>query len=223
MATTTGIYVIENTESRKVYVGSSCDVRRRWSDHVRELRQGIHGNDYLQKACVLHGEPTFRFWVAETCPREALLEREQWWLDMFEPWDPERGYNIRENADGSYVPNVATLAKMSAAQRLRFCDPAQRDAISRANKGREQPFTAEHRSFLAAERRRAWLGRKHTPEARAKMSAAKKGKQPWLGKRHSDETKRKISEAKRGRIQSPEEREKRRQGMLRAWASGRRK
>jgi len=53
--------------------------------------------------------------------------------------------------------------------------------------------------------RKAITGRKHTVEARAKMSAAKKGRpSPTLGVPMSDETKRKLSEAKKGKKLSGE-------------------
>jgi hypothetical protein len=55
----------------------------------------------------------------------------------------------------------------------------------------------------------SWLGRKHTPEAKKKMSEAKKGdkhpmygrtgeKNPFYGKNHTEETKKKISERMTG-------------------------
>ena len=41
-------------------------------------------------------------------------------------------------------------------------------------------------------------GKKHTEEAKRKMSVAHKGeKHPFFGKKHSEETRRKMSEARR--------------------------
>jgi len=43
------------------------------------------------------------------------------------------------------------------------------------------------------------LGKKHTDEAKRKMSEKRKGKQPRLGTTHSEETKKKISDANLGK------------------------
>ena len=45
---------------------------------------------------------------------------------------------------------------------------------------------------------RGMLGRKHSDETRAKLSAARQGRQPMLGKRHSAETRAAYSVARRG-------------------------
>lgn len=49
-------------------------------------------------------------------------------------------------------------------------------------------FSEEHKRKIG----KASLGRKHTEEAKRKVSNAQKGNKHWLGKHHSEETRRKI-------------------------------
>lgn len=68
----------------------------------------------------------------------------------------------------------------------------------------------------------AFLGRKHGPEARAKVSKAQKDKRHRLGHTNSPEHRAKISAANRGKKRSPEHIEKIRQRMIgTSYAKGR--
>ena len=89
-----GIYVIYCDMSGKFYIGSSVKIKARWLDHKKTLRKGIHRNDYLQNSWNKYGEPAFEFHVIEYCPKENLIEREQFYLDIFQAHKSLRGYNI---------------------------------------------------------------------------------------------------------------------------------
>lgn len=45
-----GIYIIQNTNDGKVYIGQSVNINRRLKDHIRLLKLGKHKNTYLQRA-----------------------------------------------------------------------------------------------------------------------------------------------------------------------------
>lgn len=78
-ATTTqqcGVYGIRNITNGKLYIGSSCNIRRRFSDHKNQLRNGTHSNVHLLRAWGLYGEKNFTFSVLEECPPELRIERE---------------------------------------------------------------------------------------------------------------------------------------------------
>ena len=42
-----GVYVITNLTNKKIYIGSSIDIKVRWSNHKSELKRGVHNNKYL--------------------------------------------------------------------------------------------------------------------------------------------------------------------------------
>ncbi len=71
-----GIYTITNTVNGKIYIGSSSDIEARWSEHTRKLRNGVHGNIYLQRSWVKYGEESFKFEVIERVRKSRLIERE---------------------------------------------------------------------------------------------------------------------------------------------------
>ena len=92
-----GIYIIQNCINNKCYTGSSFQIEKRWIVHKSQLSNSKHQNPHLQNAWNKYGEAAFKFWIAEEVPdKNQLLEREQWWLDMF-----ESVYNIRKLANNN--------------------------------------------------------------------------------------------------------------------------
>jgi len=78
------VYRITHKESRTTYIGSTSNFKKRWGQHLYELRRGSHYNDRLQKAWNKHGEESFEWSVLEFCITGGrLAAREQWWLDKF--------------------------------------------------------------------------------------------------------------------------------------------
>ena len=51
-----GIYKITNLKNNKGYIGQSTDIKTRWINHKRELRNNIHRNPHLQNAFNKYGE-----------------------------------------------------------------------------------------------------------------------------------------------------------------------
>lgn len=88
-----GVYVITNLVNGKLYIGSSCDLDRRKSDHFRQLSGGYHSNTYLQNSWNRYGEENFTFIELELCEPDKCLEREQYWLDEFQTYVFDNGYN----------------------------------------------------------------------------------------------------------------------------------
>jgi group I intron endonuclease len=78
----TGIYKIVNQIDGRYYVGSSCNIKERWSKHKRLLRQGNHTNDFLQRAWKKYGEDSFKFEIVESVVKSDLLIREQLYLNI---------------------------------------------------------------------------------------------------------------------------------------------
>lgn len=53
---TSGIYQILCTKNGKMYVGSAVNVRKRWNNHIEELKNQKHGNSLL---CLVYLEPQY--------------------------------------------------------------------------------------------------------------------------------------------------------------------
>ncbi len=150
-----GIYKITNFVNNKVYIGSAINIRSRWAYHIRCLKRGSHCNSYLQRSWNLHGEQNFTITFLEECSKKDLLCREQYWLDILNPFK-ERGYNICRIA-GSILgrkDSKETKLKKSKA------------AIGRKHLG----STKIKMSKLKFGKPSGFKGKTHSVETRQKMS-----------------------------------------------------
>lgn len=78
----TGIYKITNILSKKVYIGSSKNITKRWWQHKKQLNLGIHHNAHLQASWDLHGSSKFVWEILEECDEVSLIEIEQKYIDI---------------------------------------------------------------------------------------------------------------------------------------------
>lgn len=205
-----GIYLIQHIASKKVYVGSTNNLHIRRRGHFSALNHNHHCNEYLQNAYNKYGRRAFRFVIVEECARDALIEREQYWIEFYKATDKMCGYNIAPQAGGR-AQAAETRAKISATLTGRVRSAEHCRNLGKANSGK-----------------RPWAtGIKRSEDTRRKMSESMKGNQNFKGKSHneawlkkmrgrkvSDETKRKMSDAQRGKKPSPETREKMRRAAL---------
>lgn len=96
---TSGIYQIKNTQSGKIYIGSSSDCERRFKAHRRNLEQENHRNIHLQRSWNKHSTDDFTFEIIEEVEPDDLLERENDHLFFFQSrhlW--HLTYNIAKKA-----------------------------------------------------------------------------------------------------------------------------
>ncbi len=56
-----GIYSIDNTENGWIYLGRAADIKKRWQQHVADLKRGHHPNRNLQAAWDMFGAKAFKF------------------------------------------------------------------------------------------------------------------------------------------------------------------
>ena len=82
----TGVYIIENIENSKCYVGSSKNILKRWKEHIRMLQNGNHHSAKLQNSFNKYEEGKFQFKIILECPDECLEGLEQWYLSNLTPW-----------------------------------------------------------------------------------------------------------------------------------------
>ena len=87
-----GVYCILNTVNQKRYIGSSNNCYLRLMDHRAELRANVHANKHLQNAYNKYGESVFTCFVVEFCDEDKRLEREKYYIDLF-----NAEYNIIKN------------------------------------------------------------------------------------------------------------------------------
>lgn len=204
------VYVIQNVNSLKVYVGSSSRLKSRWGVHRRSLAKGCHHSQRLQRAWDCHGEEAFTFKVLELVPVHALEEVETFWISTLGATNPAKGYNSAPVGGSTRGTKRGPLSeehrsKVGAANRGKKRTKEQRAALSAAMRGKKMPDS--HREAV----RTRMLGSKRSPLStahREAVSRAQKGKVisashklalsvAHKGRKHSEETKRKRSESLR--------------------------
>ena len=105
-----GVYKITNTITGDFYIGSSKDVKRRWSQHKRPYIWKRCQNNPLYLDMKKYGTDSFVFQILEEAEIEALKEAEQKFIEKMHPtynsynangWDFERYNKYRKKYNKS--------------------------------------------------------------------------------------------------------------------------
>lgn len=226
---TAGIYKIQQIGTDKCYVGSSSDIRKRRTQHLRELNRGEHCASYLQRSWFKYGADAFEFSTLEVCEpgqdlRDRLMQREQHWIDELKPCfntckaaGSTLGFKMpreiverhRQQITGrKLAPEHAAIARTLALGLKR--SEETKEKLRQAGRRNGIPPTAVEASVAARK------GKPLTPEHKAKLAAAS------AGRKHSPEVIERMrafsmkpevraakSAAMRGKKQSPEHVQKR--------------
>lgn len=146
-----GVYILEFPTG--LYVGSSKHIRRRVLRHIADFKRGEHSNKFLQRVFEKHGEPIVHVFVY--CDEVDVLKREKFAIDMFKP-----RFNLAPTAgrNTGHKHSIETREQM-------------RQASIEAWKKRDRRISDEHRRLLSL----AGKGKRHTEEAKLKISRSKMG------------------------------------------------
>lgn len=159
------IYKIENLINKKVYVGQTCNVARRFSNHKIKLDRGVHSNPHLQAAWNKYGSESFVFKVIEVFNPELNFDinaMEKYWIKKLKSTVPEFGYNKLSGGDGGGSPNQETREKLRVA-----------------NTGRKQSLETRKKRSKSMIGKQNRLGKKHSEKTKKLMSIAKSKKMGW--------------------------------------------
>lgn len=207
-----GVYQVE--VNGKIYIGSSAlSISRRWTNHLSELRRGIHGNSRLQRAFNKYGEDSFHFSIVEIVERQDdCIPAEQKYIDKLQP--ELNLYPFARSALGTKRSEETKIKTGNASRGRRHSDdtkkkisaslmsrPVSRETIEKRRASLMghvvSDETREKLRLFHLGKPSPMLGKKHTEETKAKMSAAKKGKQNSnMSRNFSEETKQKMREAR---------------------------
>jgi group I intron endonuclease len=181
-----GIYKLTCLNNGKIYIGKSIDLSRRLNYHKNTSKKN-NGLYYLQNAIIKHGWDSFRVEILETIEdfdkikdNTRLLERESFYIKLFESTEKTKGYNRCE-----YSNDVTG----------RILSEEHKEKIRISSLGRK--FSEETRKKISLKSK----GRVLSSETKEKMSKSKLGiPSHKKGKSLSLETKEKISRANTGKI-----------------------
>lgn len=216
--TDTGIYLIKNKVNGKVYVGSAAQsFSRRWSKHKTDLGKEMHHSTHLQSACDKYGIENFEFEMVEKVEDlNIILEREQFYIDSYESYKREKGYNMNPKAGSSLgvkrseetkekvrkarakqliIHSEETKRKIGLAHKGKTVTEETKKKLSDSLKGRTTGPCSEEKKRKISE---TLMGIKHTAERKQNVAeGTKKAMQNSELRKHLSEMKKRPGEKER--------------------------
>lgn len=176
-----GVYEIKNVITGDKYIGSSKNIKLRFTEHKRLLKQNKHHSTILQNSYNKYGLSSFKFSVICKCNPNLRLHLEQCYLDSIKPY-----FNVSKSATAPMQGR-----KHSEATKLLFKNRKQK-------KGKESPsygkkWTEEMREHFIKVR----TGEKRSQEFKDKISRInKKNNSGKRLKKYVELSKRKVFDNK---------------------------
>lgn len=114
-----GIYIIQNKINNHKYIGSSINIRHRFSQHKSTLRHNTHRNKHLQNAWNKYGEENFELFIIEHhAYPEKILNRENKHIQLYQP----EYNNIQVNNEKQFFHSEETKLKIGIKSKQKYID-----------------------------------------------------------------------------------------------------
>lgn len=108
---TIGIYRIHNIKNKKVYIGSSKNIERRFYSHRQNLKNNKHHSSKLQKSYNKTKDKTiFKFELIEETTEDKLFEREKYYIDFYDSF--HNGYNCTDDTTNTKYVQLESRNKL---------------------------------------------------------------------------------------------------------------
>ena len=96
-----GIYKITNKINNKCYIGKSSNIEERWKYHINNRNSLKEYNKPLYRAFRKYGIENFSFEIIEEIVNyENSNEREKYWIEYYDCFGNNKGYNATKGGDG---------------------------------------------------------------------------------------------------------------------------
>lgn len=164
---TSGIYLIHNYVTDKIYIGSATDLIKRRDSHLSYLRNNKHYNQHLQRSWNKYGEINFTFYCLKLVDKLLLRNIEQHYMNkiLFADCDDERFYKLGYNtARNSEHPGLGRI--MSKEQKAKL----SKNRLGSKNPMYGRVMSEETKNKMSRNSSRYWSGKTHSVESRKKIS-----------------------------------------------------
>ena len=135
-----GIYIIENLITKEFYLGSSRNLKHRWSSgHKQHLIKNNHTNLHLQRSWNKYGNNNFIFTIIENCSIANLYKLEQLYLDFLFPSKMLYNFNKIVGYYKNFNQKKDTKLKISLSMSGRTLTEEHKKNLSESKKGKNNP------------------------------------------------------------------------------------
>lgn len=152
-----GLYVIINKITKKIYIGSTNNFRTRFLRHKNNLLNNKHKNSHLQNSVNKYGLNNFEFKPLDIIEPRKLKKIETYYIHLFDCTDREVGYNICPTATNTTLGlklSEETKEKMSRSKLEFYSNPdnvreyseQEKDILRTLNLGRK--WTAKQKKNM---------------------------------------------------------------------------
>lgn len=98
------VYKITNKVNKKIYIGiTNQGINTRWYKHCSEAKKGSTAS--LHRAILKYGKSNFQIEIIEVIENkdyDHLKEREMYWINKFDSYNRDKGYNLTLGGDGTF-------------------------------------------------------------------------------------------------------------------------
>jgi group I intron endonuclease len=171
-----GIYRIQNLRTGNFYIGSSNNILRRYWQHKTRLKNNNHWNLGMNEDFLIYGKHSFLFGVVEYCEKNELLDREQYYINI---WNPSYNKRVIVNDPKSSWDKSSRKKlgeKLKKSWVIRKIKPGFKEKHAEARRG--IPHTEETKKRLSEMRK----GKPKSAEWKEKMRQRRKGTKLINGK-----------------------------------------
>jgi len=167
-----GIYSIRSVSNKKIYIGSAVNIKNRFNEHTRKLRQNRHFNGNLQNTWNKYGADDLIFNILRFCKKEELLKHEQVLIDGYKKkmgW--ENMFNINPTA-GSSLGRICSEKTKEKIRVTKIGKRAWNKGLTKKTDERVKKYSEKlvgNNMWKDKKHPRGMLGKKHSVESKLKI------------------------------------------------------
>lgn len=133
------IYLITNKLNGHMYIGQTCDLKKRWNEHSRPSRN----KTVVEKAFNKYGADNFTLEILETVEKSIANEREIYWIEKYGLYENPDHYNCHVggsmqhgefNPMAKFVGEDCPNSKLTIEWALQIYNEYKNDLKTNANK-----------------------------------------------------------------------------------------
>ena len=161
-----------------MYIGQTCNYKRRVQQHKWELRNRKHTNKFLQKDYDIYGDEKFEFLIlADNIGESERLEEETFYMNMFGGTNSDNIYNVKGNFnDDNHTYALSKVEHCNGKFDLFKNHHHTEDSKKKIGKSLKSAYARGERKLAGAVlgnnfgENNAFYGRHHTDAVKDKLS-----------------------------------------------------